>query len=324
MTVPDSTANLARFTKGGGNHGGTGYPQARLLVLVACGTRAHRRGIRPTTSGETTYAPGLLRSLRRDDRAAGPQLRRRGADHRDRRHRRHVLVRGKNGRKLPVLRRYSDGSYLSVLGTTQVRVIDCQITIATSGRASAPGSTGWPPPCSNRPPPSRRADQAVSRTLGDRDRLPGNQVHHPRRPGPARPHPRRDQPRNLRPAGHLPGPAHRHGRRHQHQPRHRPRPGQLHHRPARRPRPAHLSRQRHRRHRHRPRRRHRPPRPGQPAARPPATSQPPRRQTRDLQIPGPRPRHRPGQLQSHHQHRHPDTATGLDSQHQPLTTRPWA
>jgi Insertion element 4 transposase N-terminal len=39
LTVPDSPANLTRFTKGGGLHGGTGYPQVRLLALVACGTR---------------------------------------------------------------------------------------------------------------------------------------------------------------------------------------------------------------------------------------------------------------------------------------------
>ena len=38
---------------------------------------------------------------------------------------------------------------------------------------------------------------------------------------------------------------------------------------------------------------------------PPATRQPPHRQTRHLQVPGPRPPHRPHQLQSHHQHRHP-------------------
>jgi len=43
-----------------------------------------------------------------------------------------VLVRVKNGRKLPALCRYRDGSYLSVLGTTRVRVIEAQITIATS------------------------------------------------------------------------------------------------------------------------------------------------------------------------------------------------
>ena len=80
LTVPDSKANQGRFTKGGGNHGGTGYPQVRLLALVACGTRTVIDAVfGPTTKGETTYAPGLLRSLRGGhDRAAGPQLRRRG------------------------------------------------------------------------------------------------------------------------------------------------------------------------------------------------------------------------------------------------------
>jgi hypothetical protein len=114
LTVPDSAANLARFTKGGGHHGGTGYPQARLLALVACGTRTVIDAVfGPTTCGETTYAADLLRSLR-----AGMIVL---ADR-----------RVKNGRKLPVLRRFPDGSYLSLLGTTPVRVIEAQITIATS------------------------------------------------------------------------------------------------------------------------------------------------------------------------------------------------
>ena len=43
-----------------------------------------------------------------------------------------LLVRIKGNRKLPVLRRYRDGSYLSQIGTVQVRVIECEITIATS------------------------------------------------------------------------------------------------------------------------------------------------------------------------------------------------
>jgi Insertion element 4 transposase N-terminal/Transposase DDE domain len=134
MTVPDSAANLARFTKQAGNHGGTGYPQARLLALVACGTRTIIDAVfGPTACGETTYAPGLLRSLRAgmivllDRNFAAAKLiaaiARTEAD---------VLVRVKNGRKLPALARYRDGSYLSVLGTTQVRVIEAQITIATS------------------------------------------------------------------------------------------------------------------------------------------------------------------------------------------------
>jgi hypothetical protein len=43
-----------------------------------------------------------------------------------------LLVRCKIGRRLPVLNRHPDGSYLSVLGGVQIRVIDAQITITTS------------------------------------------------------------------------------------------------------------------------------------------------------------------------------------------------
>jgi hypothetical protein len=134
LTVPDSAANRARFTKGGGHHGGTGYPQARLLALVACGTRTLIDAVfGPTTSGETTYAADLLRSLRAGmivlaDRnfAAAKLIAAIAATEAE------VLVRVKNGRKLPVLARYRDGSYLSLLGTTRIRVIEAQITIATS------------------------------------------------------------------------------------------------------------------------------------------------------------------------------------------------
>lgn len=39
LTVPDTPAMGSVFTKQAGNHGGTGYPQLRLLAVVACGTR---------------------------------------------------------------------------------------------------------------------------------------------------------------------------------------------------------------------------------------------------------------------------------------------
>ena len=133
LTVPDNPRTLARFTKQRGNHGGTGYPQIRLVALLACGTRTMIDAVfGPTTTGETTYTPRLLPSLRRGmillaDRnfaAAGllTQIAATGA---------HVLVRLKNGRKTPILARYQDGSYLSTLGRLRVRVIDCEITIAT-------------------------------------------------------------------------------------------------------------------------------------------------------------------------------------------------
>jgi hypothetical protein len=134
MTVPDTAANLTEFAKQAGNHGGTGYPQLRLLALVACGTRTVIDAVfGSTTRGETTYAPRLLGSLRagmilladRNFGAAGllADVAGRGA---------HVLVRLKNSRRMPVLARYPDGSYLSLLGRLQVRVIDCEITISTT------------------------------------------------------------------------------------------------------------------------------------------------------------------------------------------------
>lgn len=134
MTVPDSRAVLARFTKQAGNHGGTGYPQLRLLALVACGTRTLIDAVfGPTTTGETSYAPALLRSLGpgmilladRNFAAKGllADVAASGAD---------VLVRLKNGRRTPVLTRYRDGSYLSTLGALRVRVIDAEITLHTT------------------------------------------------------------------------------------------------------------------------------------------------------------------------------------------------
>jgi Insertion element 4 transposase N-terminal/Transposase DDE domain len=66
MTVADSEANLAVYSKQrGGPNGASGYPMLRLLVLVSCGTRTVIGAVSgPVAKGETTYAPGLLRSLR--------------------------------------------------------------------------------------------------------------------------------------------------------------------------------------------------------------------------------------------------------------------
>ncbi len=139
MSVPDTPANLARFARHPGNHGGSGYPLLRLLALTACGTRSIIDAtFGPTSSGETTYARQLLPSLgpgmivlldRNFDN--GQLLNAIAAT------KAHLLVRLKANRKLPVLAQYPDGSYLSVLGGVKVRVVQAEITIATSaGRAT--------------------------------------------------------------------------------------------------------------------------------------------------------------------------------------------
>ncbi len=134
MSVADTAANLGVFCKQAGHHGGSGYPLLRLLALTACGTRTLIDAVfGPTSSGETTYAHRLLPSLKAGmivllDRnfAAGKLIAAIAATKAD------VLVRCKNGRKLVVLARYPDGSWLSLLGGVQVRVVHAEITIATS------------------------------------------------------------------------------------------------------------------------------------------------------------------------------------------------
>jgi len=140
MSVPDTPANLGVFTTQRGNHGGSGYPLLRLVALVACGTRSLIDVVYgPTSSGETTYTDQLVGSLRAGmlvltDRnlTTGTLTRHLAAT------KAHLLGRCKTDRKLPVLGRLPDGSYLSVLGGVTVRVIAAEITIATSGgRATA-------------------------------------------------------------------------------------------------------------------------------------------------------------------------------------------
>jgi transposase IS4-like protein/DDE family transposase len=134
MTIPDSPRNLAAYGKQAGNHGGSGYPLLRLVTLAACGTRTLIDAVfGPASCGELDYTRRLRRSLHAgmlvlldrnfDAAALIGQLAATDAD---------LLVRLKSNRKLPVLRRYRDGSYLSQIGTVQVRVTECQITVATS------------------------------------------------------------------------------------------------------------------------------------------------------------------------------------------------
>jgi hypothetical protein len=140
LCCPDTAANLRVLCRGGGHHGGTGYPMVRLLALVACGTRTiiDAAFFGSTRVGETSYARDLLPALRRGmivlaDRNFAAQalitaIAATGAD---------LLIRTKTSRRLPVCRRLPDGSVISRIGPVEVRVIRCEITITTSaGRPS--------------------------------------------------------------------------------------------------------------------------------------------------------------------------------------------
>lgn len=134
LDVPDDPATRARLGKGSNQYAASGYPQICLVALVACGTRAVIDAVfGPRTSGETTHGKRLARSLNEGmivllDRgfssnaflatAAGT-----GAA---------FLARLSALRKPPVLRRLPDGSFLSRIGHLDVRIIECEITIATT------------------------------------------------------------------------------------------------------------------------------------------------------------------------------------------------
>jgi len=106
----------------------------RVLALVACGTRTIIDAVFGTDrTGELGYAHQLLRSTRtgmivladRNFAAAAwiAALAQTGAE---------VLVRVKNGRRLPVCRALPDGSFVSRIGRVEVRVITAQVMITTS------------------------------------------------------------------------------------------------------------------------------------------------------------------------------------------------
>jgi len=133
LTVADSAANRGRYVPQRGNHGGSGYPTLRLSALLTCGTRSVLDAVfDPITTGELDQARHLARSLRagmllladRNYAAADLMgvLHATGA---------HLLIRCKTGRRLPVLGRCRDGSWLSAVGGLRVRVVEARIAVST-------------------------------------------------------------------------------------------------------------------------------------------------------------------------------------------------
>ena len=143
MTVADSEANLAVYSKQRGGPTAGPLPDAAAVALVSCGTRTIIDAVfGPVSAGELSYAAGLLGGLRagmvlladRNFRAGllAAQVAGTGAD---------FLIRVRTGTSapgLPVLTRLPDGSWLSRFSGIPVRVIDAQVTCATTaGRAAS-------------------------------------------------------------------------------------------------------------------------------------------------------------------------------------------
>ncbi|BBA96539.1 putative transposase [Actinacidiphila reveromycinica] len=134
LPVPDAAANLAAFTRQRLGNGISGYPQLRLALLVACGTRSViGAAFGPASIGELEYARRLAGDLRTGMLLLGDRMfasaallnqwAATGAD---------LLVRCKTNRKLPPVARCRDGSTLARIGALTVRVIDAEITVRTA------------------------------------------------------------------------------------------------------------------------------------------------------------------------------------------------
>jgi hypothetical protein len=131
VKVPDTGRNRGWLGKMKAPGGETGYPVIQLMTLVETGTRALIGAVFGTTAdGELTWARRLLHLL--DDTMivladrgfdAGTFLAEVAAT------RAQFLARVTAARRPPVLRHLPDGSFTSLIGGVQVRVITAQVTV---------------------------------------------------------------------------------------------------------------------------------------------------------------------------------------------------
>ncbi len=277
IKVPDTGRNRGWLGKMKAALGVTGYPAVELMTLVETGTRALLGAVfGPPATGEADYARQLLHLLRPDmlvlaDRGfdAAAFLAEVAAT------RAQFLVRLRSSRRLPVLARLDDGSFLSRIGELTVRIIEAHVTVACADGTSYTGSYRLATTLlDHRRYPAAALIRLYHERWGTRGRLPGPAAHPAGRPGAALRRPSRPGTGDVGAAGPLPGAAPGHGHRRRIGPRHRPRPGQLHHRPGSRQADPDPSRWRGHR-RRQPHRPHRPRRPGRPAPAPPPPGQHP-------------------------------------------------
>ena len=142
IKVPDTARNRAWLGKMKAALGVTGYPAVELMTLVETGTRALIGAVfGPPATGETDYARQLLHLL-------GPGmlvLADRGFDAAAflaevAATRAQFLVRLTAARRLPVMARLDDGSFLSQIGELTVRIIAAHVTVTCADGTRYTGS----------------------------------------------------------------------------------------------------------------------------------------------------------------------------------------
>ncbi|MGH7732227.1 MAG: IS4 family transposase [Gemmatimonadales bacterium] len=131
IRVPDSKRNRAWLGKLKAALGVTGYPAIELMTLVETGTRALIGAVfGPRAPGETAYARQLLHLLTSDmlvltDRGfdAAGFLEAVAAT------KAQFLARLTSTRRLPVMARLDDGTFISRIGALTVRIIQAEVTV---------------------------------------------------------------------------------------------------------------------------------------------------------------------------------------------------
>jgi transposase IS4-like protein/DDE family transposase len=140
--IPDTARNRAVYGRAPVRHGHSGYPMLMLMTLAETGTRALIGAVfGPISIGEISWAEKLLDRLD----SSMLLLADRGFDAADLLNKvaatgAHLLVRAKAARRPPVLARLPDGSYLTLIGTLRLRVIEAEITVTgtdTTGHTGA-------------------------------------------------------------------------------------------------------------------------------------------------------------------------------------------
>ncbi|RZB13419.1 IS4 family transposase [Streptomyces sp. F001] len=134
LNVPDHERNRSWLGRTERRHGPAGYPRLMLMTLCETGTRGLIAAVfGPATKGETDYAHDLVGHLTSDmlllaDRAFDSNelladIAAQGAQ---------FLIRATSVRRPPVLALLPDGSYLTRIGSLELRVIEAEIHSRTA------------------------------------------------------------------------------------------------------------------------------------------------------------------------------------------------